>query len=123
LRLGDIYLMAAESALMLGDKNSAARYIDQLRERARLFPGALKVDANKINLDFILDERARELGGELLRWFDLKRTHKLVERVNAHNPDSKGITNVFELRPIPQSELDKVTNRENFKQNPGYPTK
>ena len=123
LRLGDIYLMAAESALMLGDKNSAAHYIDQLRERARIFPQALKVDANQIDLDFILDERARELGGELLRWFDLKRTHKLVERVNAHNPDSKGITDVFELRPIPQSELDKVTNREEFKQNPGYPSK
>lgn len=123
LRLGDMYLMAAESALMLGDRTSAARYIDQLRERARLTPSALAVDASKIDLDYILDERARELGGELLRWFDLKRTHKLVERVNAHNPDSKGITDVFELRPIPQSELDKVTNREQFIQNPGYPTK
>lgn len=123
LRMGDIYLMAAESAFFLGDQEKAAEYVDLLRVRARKHPDALKVSAADISLDFIMDERARELGGEMLRWFDLKRTHTLVDRVNKYNPDSKGITQIFELRPIPQSEIDKVTNREQFKQNPGYPTK
>ena len=120
LRLGDVYLMAAESAMMMGDASAAADYVDKLRARARLFPGALPVASGDINMDFMMDERARELGGELLRFFDLKRTHTLVDRVKKYNPDSKNIAKEHELRPIPQSELDKVTNREAFKQNPGY---
>ncbi|HTE24148.1 RagB/SusD family nutrient uptake outer membrane protein [Flavitalea sp.] len=123
LRLGDIYLMAAESALMMGDQGAAAGYIDKLRARARLFPGALPVTTSQVDMNFILDERGRELGGELLRWFDLKRTHTLVDRVKKYNPDTKVINTDHELRPIPQSELDKVTNRDKFKQNPGYPSK
>ncbi|MET0242298.1 MAG: RagB/SusD family nutrient uptake outer membrane protein, partial [Flavitalea sp.] len=122
LRLGDVYLMAAESALMSGSQAEAALYIDQLRARARKFPAALPVVASEIDINYIMDERARELGGELQRWFDLKRTHTMVSRIKAHNPDSKAISIEHELRPVPQSELDKVTNRDAFKQNPGYPT-
>lgn len=123
LRLGEIYLNAAEAAFNLNDKTAAADYIDRLRVRARKSPEALPVKSADISLDFLLDERARELGGELYRWFDLKRTHKLVERSKAYNPDAKGVLAIHELRPVPQSELDKVTNRNDFVQNPGYPTK
>jgi hypothetical protein len=121
LRLGEQYLIAAESAHFLGDNTTAAKYIDELRGRARTGANALPVAASDINIDFILDERARELGGELFRWFDLKRTHKLVERLKLHNPDAKHVQVFHELRPVPQNELDKVTNRTEFKQNPGYP--
>ncbi|MCT1525742.1 RagB/SusD family nutrient uptake outer membrane protein [Sphingobacterium hotanense] len=123
LRLGEIYLNAAECAYNLNDKAGAANYIDKLRERSRKTSTSLPVSASNITLDFLLDERARELGGEMLRWFDLKRTHKLAERSKAFNPDAVGVQDIHELRPVPQSELDKVTNRDQFVQNPGYPSK
>jgi hypothetical protein len=121
LRLAEQYLIAAECAHFLGNNTTAAGYIDQLRERARKTPDALPVHAGGININFILDERARELGGELFRWFDLKRTHQLVGRLKEYNPDARNVQVFHELRPVPQSELDKVTNRAAFKQNPGYP--
>jgi hypothetical protein len=67
-----------------------------------------------------LDERAREMMGEYNRWFDLKRTGKLVERVKKYNPWVKGqsISAIHNLRPIPQSELDLSFPR--MAQNPGY---
>ena len=77
--------------------------------------------AAQMNIDFILDERARELAGEQLRWFDLKRTGKLVERVKARNPDAAAYVQAFHLlRPIPQRQLDAVSNKTVFTQNPGY---
>ena len=45
------------------------------------------VTSNDINIDFILDERARELAGEYVRWTDLKRTHTLVEYATKYNED------------------------------------
>ena len=74
-----------------------------------------------ITLDFILDERAREFAGEQIRWFDLKRTGKLVERVKKYNPDGAAwIQDFHTVRPIPQAQLDAVTNKDEFTQNPGY---
>ena len=68
-----------------------------------------------------LEERARELCGEQIRWFDLKRTNKLIEYVRLYNMDAKdNIQDYHMLRPIPQSQLDAITNKEEFKQNPGY---
>jgi hypothetical protein len=75
----------------------------------------------QINIDFILDERARELAGEQLRWFDLKRTGKLLSRIQTMNPDASPYVQPFDLvRPIPQTQIDAVTNKDVFKQNPGY---
>ncbi|MBD2722116.1 RagB/SusD family nutrient uptake outer membrane protein [Hymenobacter armeniacus] len=123
LRLGDIVLIAAEAQFRLNKLDSAALYINQIRTRAAL-PGrtaAMQITASQVTLDFILDERARELAGEQVRWFDLKRTGKLLDRVRLYNPDAKpNIQDFHMLRPIPQSDIDAVTNKGEFKQNPGY---
>lgn len=123
IRLGEIYLNAAEAEFNKGNLDSAAYYINIVRKRAAL-PGKtanMAITASKVTLDFILDERARELGGEQLRWFDLKRTGTLLSRVKALNPDAAKYIQPFHvLRPIPQSQLDAVTNKSVFMQNPGY---
>ena len=81
----------------------------------------MKVTPAQVTLDFILDERAREFAGEQIRWFDLKRTGKLVERVKAHNPDiATYIQDYHRVRPIPQAQLDAITNKDEFTQNEGY---
>ena len=123
IRLAEMYLIVAEAKFKLGDLNSAAYYINQIRTRAAL-PGhvaQMQITPAQVNLDFILDERARELCGEQLRWFDLKRTGKLIERVNAMNPVAAQYIQPYHLvRPIPQTVLDAVTNKSEFTQNPGY---
>lgn len=123
-RLAEMYLIAAECAYVLEGGGAAKPYIDQLRERARTTPEALPVDAEEIDIDFILDERTREMGVELVRWFDLKRTDKF-DRIRSLNPDAEFFdVNVHRLRPIPSSELDRITNYPGgFHQNPGYPAK
>jgi starch-binding outer membrane protein, SusD/RagB family len=123
MRLAEMYLIGAECAYYQNDNQVAADYITNLRKRALMqdHESALAVNPADINIDYILDERSRELAGEALRWFDLKRTHKLVERVKKYNPDALYISDVHNVRPIPVDELQTVTNPEVFKQNPGYP--
>ncbi|MFV0507131.1 MAG: RagB/SusD family nutrient uptake outer membrane protein [Bacteroidales bacterium] len=128
-RLGEAYLIAAEAYVQNGQANQAADMINKLRAR----PGTMKagfeedmtVAASDMTIDFILDERARELAGEYVRWTDLKRTHKLIEYVLAYNEDNvtennmKGDDGNYKiLRPIPQIALDR--NQNKVIQNPGY---
>jgi hypothetical protein len=123
IRLAEVYLVAAEASMKLGNNATAATLINVLRTRAAK-PGrtaAMQVTAADITLDFILDERARELAGEQLRWFDLKRTGKLLSRIQAYSPNNAiHIKPYHVLRPIPQQQIDAVTNRDQFKQNEGY---
>lgn len=122
IRLPELYLIAAEAQMKLGNLDSAAINLNVIRTRAAK-PGqtaAMQVTKDKITLDFILDERAREFAGEQMRWFDLKRTGKLLDRIKALNPDITLVQDFHNLRPIPQAQLDAVTNRDEFKQNPGY---
>jgi hypothetical protein len=123
IRLAEMYLIAAEAKMKTGDNDSAAYYINQIRTRAAL-PGRvaqMQIVNSQVNLDFILDERARELCGEQLRWFDLKRTGKLQSRLTTMNPDAAAFFKSYHLvRPIPQAQLDAVTNKTEFTQHTGY---
>jgi len=123
IRLAEMYLVAAEAALQNGDLQQAADHINVIRSRAAV-PGmeaAMAISPADLSIDFILEERARELAGEQLRWFDLKRTGKLVEKVTAHNPEAAAnIREHHVLKPIPQRQLDAVINKDQFTQNPGY---
>jgi len=83
---------------------------------------AMTVDPSDVTLDFILDERTRELYGESVRWLDLVRTQSLVSRVTAWNPVEAGanIKATHALRPIPLDEINNVTAGPSYPQNPGY---
>jgi hypothetical protein len=122
LRLAEMYLIAAECAMNQGDNVTAAQYITTLRARDLVagHESDLAVTPAQINIDYILDERSRELAGEEIRWFDLKRTNKLVERVKKYNPDALFIAPMHNVRPVPVNEILTVTNPQSFKQNPGY---
>jgi starch-binding outer membrane protein, SusD/RagB family len=125
MRLPEMYLIAAEAEHQLGNDGAAAEYINVIRERAAIkdpvdHTADMMITAADIDLDFILDERARELCGEFIRWFDLKRTRKLGERISRYNPDITNFQEHHYLRPIPQGELDALENGAEFGQNPGY---
>ncbi|SEP39977.1 RagB/SusD family nutrient uptake outer membrane protein [Mucilaginibacter sp. OK283] len=123
-RLAETYLIAAEALYMDGRAADAVPYINAVRERAAYPSGnaaAMDITADKITLDFILDERSRELCGELVRWLDLARTGKLLERVKLHNTDGKSNIKPFHvLRPIPQTQIDATITGTPYPQNPGW---
>lgn len=131
-RFSDVYMLAAEAAFKAGDNVNAAAMINAVRQRAAYkandLPGnparviAMTITPAQVTLDFILDERTREFYGEWQRWWDLVRTKSLLTRVAAWNPVEAG-TNIKPyhiLRPIPQDQIDRVTEGPAFPQNPGY---
>lgn len=131
MRLGETYLLRAEARFKQGNTQGAADDINVLRDRAfkeaRIRtgnPDLGKVSASDINMDFILDERARELFAEENRRYTLVRTGTLVERA-ALNTESTivgkitGLDNHNLLLPIPLSEI-KLNNGAKWEQNPGY---
>ncbi len=122
LRIPEMYLIVAEAEMLQGNTGEAVQYMNVLREK-RALPGKeadMRITASDMNIDFILDERAREFAGEHLRWFDLKRTGKLVERVKKYNPDVTRMEEYHTVRPIAQTELDAILNKGEFKQHNGY---
>ena len=121
-RLADTYLLAGEAYFKLGQPDKAAEKINVVRKRAAVAGQSLDITAADVTIDFILDERARELAGEYHRWLDLKRTRKLG-RAFEHNILTKlanpgGVIDKYYLRPIPQSVIDRDT--EGYPQNPSY---
>lgn len=106
MRSGEAYLIAAEAYLKASNPSTAALRLTTLRARAGI---TTAVTSGQVTIDFILDERARELTGEVNRWMDLKRTGKLIERTLLHNPHA-AFNNKLNpknlLRPIPQGEID-----------------
>ena len=115
-RLAETYLLLAEAYLGQGLPGKAAEAVNEVRGRA----GASIVDASVMTMDFLLDERIRELVGEETRRFTLLRTGKYIERVKTYNDAIKGIVkDEHTLWPIPQAIIDANRDAE-FPQNLGY---
>ena len=137
LRLAEMYLIKAEAEL--ATNGNALNTINQLRA-ARAIAGKDNSISGTVTIETILKERALELCGEYQRWFDLKRTHTLIDHIKKYNAQASGnIAVKHYYRPIPLSELEAVTNRsdvnvpqdangvlqysstaEGMWQNPGY---
>ncbi|MCQ2252955.1 MAG: RagB/SusD family nutrient uptake outer membrane protein, partial [Bacteroidales bacterium] len=149
-RFAELYFIAAEAAVKgASGAKSAADLINVIRERAgkwnydNVLGEAVNEDFSSdlqvtdVDLDFILDERAREFFGESLRWYDLVRTQTWEERAGKYvirDNNGKGVYNELKtvvreikphyyLRPIPQGQLDAMEMTPSEKaafQNPGY---
>ncbi len=119
MRLPETYLLRAEAYLMKGDKSKAAADINVVRNRAQATP----VTDGEVDIDLILDERARELSGEEFRLSTLCRMGKLVEYIMKYNEavNARGeiLDDHLNLLPIPQSDIEANTEVE-MEQNPGY---
>ncbi len=122
-RLADAYLMYAEAVLRGGtggDAGTAVNYINALRQRAYNNDGG-NIASGDLTLDFILDERARELYWEGHRRTDLIRYNRFTENgIWPHKggvPDGKTTEKFRDLYPIPAGEI--LANPK-LQQNPGY---
>lgn len=116
-RLSETYLLLCEARLMQGNLDGARDAINVVRERAH---ASLLTNNSQMTLDFLLDERIRELVGEESRRFTLLRTGKLMERCKKYNTEAGPVmTETHLLWPIPQDIIDSNTGAE-FTQNPGY---
>lgn len=131
-RFSDVYLIAAEAYFKDGKTTEAAAMLNVVRQRAAYrkantsvqntaAAAAMTITAADVTLDFILDERSREFYGEWQRWLDLVRTQSLISRVTAWNTEAAPNIKPFHvLRPIPQTQIDRVVEGPAFPQNPGY---
>ncbi|HVK96929.1 MAG TPA: RagB/SusD family nutrient uptake outer membrane protein [Flavisolibacter sp.] len=122
-RLGEMYLIYAEAVLRggAGDMGTALNYINLLRTRAYMSAAGI-ITANDLTLNFILDERARELLWEGHRRTDLIRYNRFT--TSAYLWPWKGgvragraVEDYRNLYPLPASD---VVANPNLKQNPGY---
>ncbi|NDP26521.1 MAG: RagB/SusD family nutrient uptake outer membrane protein [Flavobacterium sp.] len=116
LRLSESLLLRAEAYLNLSQPQKAADDINVVRNRALATP----VTPGEVTIDYILDERARELCLEEQRSITLRRLGKFTSRVILYNPYSKPFVLPFhELMPIPQNTIEANLGAV-MKQNPGY---
>ena len=133
LRLAETYLLYAEALMKNGDDTGAANWINKIRTRA----GVSSIDASVVDIDFILDERSRELITEE------QRRETLIRLSQENGGDERLASNVFKRRvrtynevtgkagwgmdddqtpvlfPLPQEFMDSNTGRK-LTQNPGY---
>ncbi|MCK9413813.1 MAG: RagB/SusD family nutrient uptake outer membrane protein [Prolixibacteraceae bacterium] len=115
-RLAETYLFRAEAYLGKGDKVNAAADINMVRVRVNATP----VVPAAVNIDYILDERLRELALEEQRRLTLSRLGKCYERTVKYNEwDGPNMKPYHELFPIPFSEIERNTGAV-LEQNPGY---
>lgn len=116
IRIAESYLLYAEALFMNGNATEAVKWINMVRERSN----ASTIEPNQISIDFILDERSRELIGEEQRKITLLRTGKFLERTRKYNPMSKDyVQDYHKLYPFPSDAIDANKDGE-MKQNDGY---
>ena len=152
-KFSELYLVAAEAAVK-GASTQAGKGARDLINVLRARAGKWRWDNNgnvakiadfsdemmaatpaTITIDYVLEERSRELFGEGYRWFDLVRTQTWETIAGSyeicgptkgdHTPlvYSRTIEPKHYLRPIPQGQLDGMELTEAEKavyQNPGY---
>lgn len=116
MRLAETYLLRAEAYLGLGNPAAAADDINVVRARA----GAPLATPGEIDIDYILDERLRELIFEVPRRLTLARLGLVYDRTVRYNkyaaPHIQPHNNLY---PIPSREL-RVNTEAELIQNPGY---
>ena len=123
IRLAEIYLNYAEATLRGGggDTNTAVSLINQIRERG--FGGSSgAISSGDLTLDFILDERSRELYWEGLRRTDLIRYNRFTNSsylwpFKGNEPTGVGVDEYRNLFPLP---ANVVAINSNLTQNEGY---
>ncbi|MFD3001992.1 RagB/SusD family nutrient uptake outer membrane protein [Pontibacter toksunensis] len=117
VRLAETYLLRAEAYLANGQPELAAEDINTVRRRAN----ASVITAAEVDIDYILDERMRELGLEEKRKLTLMRLGLLYDRVLKYNPFyvDQGLSEHFNLWPIPADEIEGNRGAQ-LEQNPGY---
>nr|WP_320999950.1 RagB/SusD family nutrient uptake outer membrane protein [Bacteroides intestinalis] len=118
ITLPEIFFVAAEAYFKAGNDGTALKRLNTVRKRAGL------ADATSIDIDVILKESACEMYGNGYRRMDLRRTGKLIEYNNLHNPHLKGnaasTIGQKTLWPIPQAAIDANDDLTSDDQNPGY---
>ncbi len=117
----DVYYNAVVDRALGANQGADPMKATNPAELGTLDAVSYRATPGNIDIDMILDERARELMGEYVRWFDLKRTGKLIERTTLMNPWTAQVGKMEEkhyIRPIPQHEIDRALPP--IAQNPGY---
>jgi hypothetical protein len=125
-RLADVYLLRAEANIRNGQPAAAIADLNVIRRRAAVPGQNNDVDVTAFNaspIDYLLDERERELAGEERRFFTLTRQGSAIfmRRIKADNSTASAVQAYFMLRPIPQTQIDRTDGgAKAFPQNPGY---
>jgi hypothetical protein len=121
IRFAEMYLIAAEAYMNLGDMVNANKYLNILAQnRDPKFAGYN--DTGAALLTDILNERRKEFAFEGYRFFDLIRLNLPIVRTAANNEYPAGanlidVGNFRRIMPIPKSELDV---NPNIVQNPSF---
>ncbi|WP_419077038.1 RagB/SusD family nutrient uptake outer membrane protein [Segatella buccae] len=117
MRMAEVYLIAAEADIYLGNTAEAKAFINKIRRRA----GANELIETP-TIRTILDERGRELCGEYCRFYDLKRTGKFKDAAylqDTHPDLAVYFKPEYALRPISTTFTAGIINGAEY-QNPGY---